>query len=92
MSNEKLPVPTKIGWWWRDDVVVYVEEGSRGLLFYEDFSARWVSVEDDGRWVAPVLTPAEADALRTAYETERKVRMEIATHYNEMRDAMRGAH
>ena len=64
MSNEARPVPTGPGWWWRDDVIVYVEEGSRGLLFYEDFSERWVAVEDDGRWVCPVLTPAEAEALR----------------------------
>lgn len=83
MSDEKRKVPTGPGWWWYDEDgvegVVSVWRDPRGLRFRARGWAGIFSVDDPGlvapegaypevRFIAPVLTPAEADALRERAE------------------------
>lgn len=72
MSDEKRPVPTGPGWWWRSDVgaVIVADDGTYG--FTHDAESREHNVEDDGFWIAPVLTPAEAGVLRERAESAER--------------------
>lgn len=67
MSDEKRQVPTEPGWWWvrtyDGDVAVLIERHvRRGLVCH--YGDTGYNVTGGLHWLAPVLTPAEADALR----------------------------
>lgn len=77
MSDETRKVPTGPGEWWRDadgngERIVCVLQNRSRLVWLDCDDA--IDVTDDGRWIAPVLTPAEADALRERAERAEEER------------------
>jgi len=95
-------VPTEPGWWWRElpsgaQVAVRISEHDELFYIGHGDGLPW-PVTDDGRWLAPVLTPDEAATLRAraeaaeaACERMRAVLLALADGYDEC-ERMDSAH
>lgn len=73
MSDETRKVPTGPGWWWMRDVLEPVRVIGHGAncRWFNEARNEFRYVTDDGRWIAPVLTPAEVAELRAELAAER---------------------
>lgn len=108
MTPDARKVPTRAGLWWLRDGAgnAYVAQVDidpvDGILSFWTDDGRLhedsAYVRDDGRWLCPVLTPAEFDALtatvaRLERERDDAAAMLVVAHAEiaRLREAIRGA-
>ena len=85
-------MPRKPGPWWRSatELPVLVATTGHGLGWHDSERGEWRPVTPDGRWLAPVLTPDEADALRRERDEARAEAITSASGLHDARMALAG--